>query len=492
MAIKEYDSIVIGSGPAGEGASMKLAKCGQNVAMIEHYRDVGGGCTHWGTIPSKSLRHSVQMVSRFRQDPIFRRIAGHVDVTWQELVKSAQSVIDDQVSMRESFYFRNRVDLLRGSASFLDENTISVLSKNGREEICKAKNIVIATGSIPYRPDDIDFSDPRICDSDTILDIDFVPRSIIIYGAGVIGCEYASIFGNLGVKVDLVNTRDRLLSFLDGEIADALGYHFREIGVTVRNNETYESVETDDDSMVLHLQSGKRFKADVMLWANGRSGATDKLDLEKAGLTPNSRKQIEVDEYYRSSVPHIYAVGDVVGAPGLASAGYDQGRFAGTHIGEGHCDTRLISDIPTGIYTDPEISSIGLTEAELTEQKVPYEVGRSLFRSIARAQITGQTTGMLKILFNTQTLEILGIHCFGYQSSEIIHIGQAIMRQPGDGNRVTYFTENTFNYPTMAEAYRVAALNGLNRIQWQEHDRDQSSSDTGSCDPGSSDESESG
>jgi len=459
---------VIGSGPAGEGASMKLAKCGQQVAMIEHYRDVGGGCTHWGTIPSKSLRHSVQMVSRFRHDPIFRRTAGQVDVTWQELVKSAQSVIDKQVSMRESFYFRNRVDLHRGSASFVDANTVKVALKNGGEEICKANNIVIATGSIPYRPNDIDFTDARVCDSDTILDIDFVPRSIIIYGAGVIGCEYASIFGNLGVKVDLVNTRDRLLSFLDGEIADALGYHFREIGVTVRNNETYDGIETDDDSVVLNTESGKRFKADVLLWANGRSGATDKLALSNAGLTPNNRKQIEVDEYYRSSVPHIYAVGDVVGAPGLASAGYDQGRFAGTHIGEGHCDTRLISDIPTGIYTDPEISSIGLTEAELTELKVPYEVGRSLFRSIARAQITGQTTGMLKILFNTQTLEILGIHCFGYQSSEIIHIGQAIMRQPNGGNRVTYFTENTFNYPTMAEAYRVAALNGLNRIQWQD------------------------
>lgn len=467
MTIKEYNSIVIGSGPAGEGASMKLAKCGQHVAMIEHYREVGGGCTHWGTIPSKSLRHSVQMVSRYRQDSIFRRHAGHVDVTWQELVKSAQSVIDKQVTMRESFYFRNRVDLHRGTASFIDANTVKVALKDGSEEICKAEHIVIATGSVPYQPDDVDFNHSRICDSDTILDIDFVPRSIIIYGAGVIGCEYASIFGNLGVKVDLVNTRDRLLSFLDDEIADALGYHFREIGVTVRNNETYSAVESDGNSVMLHLESGKRFKADVLLWANGRSGATDKLNLSNAGLSTNSRKQIDVDEFYRSPVPHIYAVGDVVGAPGLASAGYDQGRFAGTHIGEGHCDTKLISDIPTGIYTDPEISSIGLTEAQLTEQKVPYEVGRSLFRSIARAQITGQTTGMLKILFNTQTLEILGIHCFGYQSSEIIHIGQAIMRQPGSGNRVTYFTENTFNYPTMAEAYRVAALNGLNRIQWQ-------------------------
>ena len=370
--------------------------------------------------------------------------------------------------MREEFYFRNRVDLLRGHACFVDDKTLKITQRNGTEDLCTAENFIIATGSLPYRPEDIDFSSERVCDSDTILKIDFVPRSVIIYGAGVIGCEYASIFGALGVKVDLVNTRDRLLSFLDGEITDALGYHFREIGVTVRNNETYAKVETNDDSVVLSLQSGKRFKGDVLLWANGRSGATDGLQLDNAKLKVNNRKQIEVDDSYRSSVPHIFAVGDVVGYPGLASAAYDQGRFAGAVIGEGHCDDKLISDIPTGIYTDPEISSIGFTEAELTDKKVPYEVGRALFRSIARAQITGQTTGMIKILFNTDTLEILGIHCFGYQASEIVHIGQAIMRQPGSGNRVTYFTENTFNYPTMAEAYRVAALNGLNRIQWQE------------------------
>jgi len=413
MAIKNYHTIVIGSGPAGEGASMKLAKCGQNVAIIEHYQDVGGGCTHWGTIPSKSLRHSVQMVSRFRADPMFRRHVGHIDVTWQELIKSAQSVIDEQVHMREEFYFRNRVDLYRGSARFLDQHTIEIEHKNGTLETCRADHIVIAAGSVPYQPEEIDFTHPRVCDSDSILNIDFVPRSVIIYGAGVIGCEYASIFGNLGAKVDLVNTRDRLLSFLDAEISDALGYHFREIGVTVRHDETFEHVETKDDHVVLHLASGKRFKADVLLWANGRSGATDHLQLDNAELRVNSRKQLDVDENFRTEVPHIYA-------------------------------------------------AIGHTEAELTERKIPYEVGRALFPSIARAQITGQTTGMIKLLFHTETLEILGIHCFGYQASEIIHIGQAIMRQPAPGNRVTYFTENTFNYPTMAEAYRVAALNGLN------------------------------
>ena len=467
MAIKHFDVIVIGSGPAGEGASMKLAKSGKRVAVLENYRDVGGGCTHWGTIPSKALRHSVQMISRFRADPVFRKLAGPLDITWPDLLKSAESVVTQQVNMREGFYYRNRVEVLTGTASFIDANTLTVSNPAGHSETCRADNIIIATGSTPYHPEDIEFDHPRICDSDSILNINLVPRSIIIYGAGVIGCEYASIFGNLGVKVDLVNTRDRLLSSLDIEIAEALGYHFREIGVTVRHQEKYQTVEANDQHVVMQLESGKRFQADVLLWANGRSGNTDALNLSNAGLAADERKQIEIDEYYRSSVPHIFAVGDVAGPPGLASASYDQGRFAGAYIGEGRCDNTLITDIPTGIYTDPEISSLGLTEAQLTEQKIPYEVGRALFRSIARAQITGQTTGMIKILFHTETLEILGIHCFGYQASEIIHIGQAIMRQPSPGNRVTYFTENTFNYPTMAEAYRVAALNGLNRVQWQ-------------------------
>jgi len=463
-ATRFFDVIVIGSGPAGEGASMKLAKCGKRVAVIENYADVGGGCTHWGTIPSKTLRQSVQMLKRFRSDPIFRKIAGPLDVTWPDLLKKARSVVDEQVTMRENFYYRNRVELIYGTASFIDSKTVAVSKANGHSEVCSAENIIIATGSTPYQPDDICFDHPRVCDSDSILNIDYVPRSVIIYGAGVIGCEYASIFGNLGVKVDLVNTHDRLLSFLDAEIAEALGYHFRENGVTVRNHEHYASVEASDHDIVMTLESGKRFHADVLLWANGRSGNTDALRVENAGLQVNKRKQIEIDSYYRSSVPNIFAVGDVAGPPGLASASYDQGRFAGAYIGEGRCENTLITDIPTGIYTDPEISSIGMTETQLTERKTPYEVGRALFGSIARAQITGQTTGMVKILFHAESLEILGIHCFGHQAAEIVHIGQAIMRQPPPNNRLTYFTDNTFNYPTMAEAYRVAALNGLNRV----------------------------
>jgi NAD(P) transhydrogenase len=287
---------------------------------------------------------------------------------------------------------------------------------------------------------------------------------VTIYGAGVIGCEYASIFANLGLKVNLVNTRDRLLAFLDDEITDALGYHLREQGVMLRHQEEYASVEADDEQVLLHLASGKRIRSDVLLWANGRSGNTRDIGLEAIGIEPNHRGQIPVNENYQTVLPHVYAVGDVVGFPSLASASYDQGRFAGVHIATGECDSELVEHIPTGIYTSPEISSVGPTERELTERKVPYEVGRAMFKSIARAQITGHTVGMVKILFHSETLEILGIHCFGQQAAEIVHIGQAIMSQKGGANTLRYFIETTFNYPTMAEAYRVAALNGINRL----------------------------
>jgi NAD(P) transhydrogenase len=286
---------------------------------------------------------------------------------------------------------------------------------------------------------------------------------MIIYGAGVIGSEYASIFSGLGVKVDLINPGERLLPFLDYEISYALSYHLRNNGVLIRQNEIYDSVETDEYSVTMHFKSGKKIKADALLWAAGRSGNTKDLGLEHVAVEPNSRGQLEVDQNYKTACDHVYAVGDVVGWPSLASAAYDQGRSAAAHLA-GDDDYWFVTDVPTGIYTIPEISSVGKTERELTDEKVPYEVGQAFFKSIARAQITGEDVGMLKILFNRDTLEILGIHCFGDQASEIIHIGQAIMKQEGAGNTVRYFVNNTFNYPTMAEAYRIAALNGLNRI----------------------------
>jgi NAD(P) transhydrogenase len=463
--VKEYNAVVIGSGPAGEGAAMTLAKSGQSVAIIEKHDEVGGGCTHWGTIPSKALRHSVQLLADFRSRPLFQR-HGYLDVSYKDLLASASAVVGTQVSMRRKFYHRNRVSVITGTARFVDAHTLEVDQPGGAVSLVRAQHFVVATGSSPYRPPDIDFSHPRVRDSDTVLAADVPePRSITIYGAGVVGCEYASFFGELGLKVNLVNTFDRLLAFLDSEITDALGYHLRDLGVTVRSNEKYSSIETHDNHIVFHCESGKHFKTDMLLWANGRSGNTSKLGLKEAGVSTNHRSQIVVDDHMRSvDQPHIFGAGDVVGPPGLASASYDQGRYVGRCVMDPTTDSALIKDIPNGIYTSPEISSVGRTEAELTAARVPYEVGRALFRSIARAQITGRTVGMLKILFHTETLEILGIHCFGSQAAEIVHIGQAIMLQPNGGNTVEYFVDTTFNYPTMAEAYRVAALNGLNRL----------------------------
>lgn len=321
--------------------------------------------------------------------------------------------------------------------------------------------MVVATGSRPYHPHGLDFEHPCVFDSDKILDLDFTVHKIIIYGAGVIGCEYASIFIGLGIKVDLINTQPKLLSYLDDEISDALSYHLREQGVLIRHNEQIDHLETADDHVVLCLQSGKKIKADAILWCNGRSGNTDGLGLENIGINPNSRGQLSVNDQYQTEVENIYAAGDVIGWPSLASAAYDQGRCAGANM-SGEKDVKPVVDIPTGIYTIPEISSIGKTEQQLTEEKVPYEVGQSSFRHLARAQITGDTVGELKILFHRETLAILGIHCFGNNAAEIIHIGQAVMQSPN--NTIKYFVETTFNYPTMAEAYRVATLNGMNRL----------------------------
>ncbi|MCB0192640.1 MAG: Si-specific NAD(P)(+) transhydrogenase [Anaerolineae bacterium] len=451
-----YDVIVIGTGPGGEGAAMKASKEGKDVAIIEAFERAGGNCTHRGTIPSKALRQAIVQIASARDARY---------VHYQDLLRTAESVINRQVNMRTGFYHRNLIDLHFGRATFIDANTIEVTAESGLKTRYTADAFVVATGSRPYHPPDVDFTHPRILDSDRVVDLTENPRSISIYGAGVIGCEYSSIFRGLSIKVNLINTRSQLLAFLDDEIIDALSYHLRENGVLIRHNEEYERVEADDEGVTIYLKSNKQIRSDYLLWAQGRTGNSDNMGLEELGIERDSRGSIVVNENYQSAQPHIYAVGDVVGFPSLASAAYDQGRFAATHLVFGKCEGELVEFIPTGIYTIPEISSVGLTEKELTEQKVPYEVGHSQFKNLARAQITGQTVGMLKLLFHRDTLEILGVHCFGSQAAEIVHIGQAIMSQKGEANTLMYFINTTFNYPTMAEAYRVAALNGLNRVQ---------------------------
>lgn len=462
--MSRLDVVIIGTGPAGEGAAMRLAKAGKRVAVIEESPQVGGNCTHRGTIPSKSLRHTIQLLADYRHHPLFEHTVSVMDVTWPQLLRTSDAVIAQQVRMQHRYYVRNGVEVIHGRGRLADAHRVEVTRGDGSTMELEADYIIIATGSRPWRPPELDFSDPHIRDSDTILEMEETPRQVTIYGAGVIGCEYASIFANLDVKVNLVNTRDRLLSFLDEELTDALSYHLRDQGVLLLHNESMAQVDSHDREITLTCQSGRVIRSEILLWANGRSGNTVDMGLEELGIGINRRGQIETNEYFQSALPHVYAVGDVAGPPGLASASYDQGRFVGAHIADGKVDWSLVEEVPTGIYTSPEISSLGRTEAELTKNNVPFEVGRAEFKNLARAQISGHTTGMLKILFHRETLEILGIHCFGQEAAEIIHIGQAIMSQKEGGNNLRYFAETTFNYPTMAEAYRVAALYGLNRL----------------------------
>jgi NAD(P) transhydrogenase len=459
----DYDVLVIGSGPAGESAALNAAKHNKHAAVIEDRPLVGGGCTHKGTIPSKALRHAVKQLMRFNTGKLFREIGHTRQIPYPTALSAAAGVIEKQVEMRSKFYARNAIDLHLGKARFIDAHTVAVLQKDGSTERLSAQDIVIATGSRPYRPQDVDFDHPRIYDSDTILDLKHTPRKILIYGAGVIGCEYASIFSGLSIKVELINSFDNLLAFLDDEISVALNYHLRDRGVMVRHREEYERVEATENGVILHLKSGKHLHGDALLWCNGRTGNTDALNLAAVGLEADERGQLQVDNHYQTGVSNLYAVGDVIGWPSLASAAYDQGRSAAA-VSRGKEVTRFVDDVPTGIYTIPEISSVGRTERELTDARVPFEVGRAFFKDTARGQISGEDVGMLKILFCPETLRILGIHCFGAEATEIIHIGQAIMKQEGAGNTLRYFISTTFNYPTMAEAYRIAALNGINRL----------------------------
>ncbi|HEV7633755.1 MAG TPA: Si-specific NAD(P)(+) transhydrogenase [Steroidobacteraceae bacterium] len=461
--MQHYDILVIGTGPAGEGAAMMAAKNHRKVAVVERYAEVGGGCTHWGTIPSKALRHAVKTLSDVRSNPLLREVASKLSITFPELLATADVVIESQVQMRRRFYERNKVPVLSGQASFIDARTLQIHPRLEPAYQVTADYVVIATGSRPYHPPGLDFSHPRVCDSDSVLRYQETPFSVTIYGAGVTGCEYASIFLNMGAKVTLVNTQDRLLSFMDEEIAEALSYHLRDQGCIIRNNETFESLEARERDVLLNLKSGRKIKSDLLLWANGRTGNTDGMNLEAIGVVPNQRGQIAVNDQYQTSAPNVFAVGDLIGPPALASSAYQQGGHAAHYIVDPTLAARRLDLMPSGIYTIPEISSVGRTERELQEAHVPYEVGHTSFKTLARAQMTNQRVGMLKILFHAKTLEILGVHCFGDNASEIVHIGQTVMASR-DINNLRYFINTTFNYPTMAEAYRIAAYNGLNRL----------------------------
>ncbi|GAB4222618.1 MAG: Si-specific NAD(P)(+) transhydrogenase [Francisella sp.] len=451
-----YDIIIIGSGPGGEGAAMKATRNGKKVAIVED-DDIGGGCNNWGTIPSKTLRQLAHEVWNKKNSFDFL-----------EMLEKSFEIVAKQRDIKKERFAIHDIDVFYGFASFIDKHKIKISRKNGSTEIITAKNFIIATGSHPYHPDDIDFSHPRILDSDKLLLInDNNIKSITIYGAGVIGCEYASILGTLDIQINLINTRDKLMSFLDNEIIETLTHHFTVTqNINLIHNETYKSIKAKGDKVITTLNSGRIIESDYVLFSIGRSGNVKGLNLDKIKVEYDKQRGIiKVNDNYQTTQENIYAVGDVIGFPSLASSAFNQGRFAATHIIDGSCNDKLVEDIPTGIYTRPEVSCIGKTEEQLKAENIPYEVGRAYFKDLARAQISGSEAGMLKILFHKKTLEILGIHCFGHRVSEIIHIGQAIKSMPGEYNSIRYFVNTTFNYPTMAEAYRIASIDGLNNLK---------------------------
>jgi NAD(P) transhydrogenase len=459
--MRNYDLIVIGSGPAGQRAAIQGSKCGRKVAVIEQREIVGGACINTGTIPSKTMREAVLHLSGFQFQGIYG-INYHVKdrISMADLSFRVSQVIKTEADVTQAQLARNGVDVILGRASFLDATHVRVENSSGQADF-EAPTVIIATGTKPAASKTVPLNGRTIMNSDQILAMPNIPRTMIVVGGGVIGVEYACMFAILGVRVILVEKRPRLLEFADQEIIEALSYHLRDHRVTMRLNEGVASVEeTPDGAVVANLESKKRVVGDALLYAVGRSGNVDELNLAAAGLTADNRGRISVDAEYHTAVPNIYAVGDVIGFPSLASVSMEQGRIAAANA----CGLKIQSNpatYPYGIYTIPEISFTGQTEEQLTEADVPYEVGLSYYRETARGQIRGDTTGRLKIIFHRETREILGVHIIGEGASELLHIGQAVMILKG---KIDYFVETVFNYPTLAECYKQAAFNGVNKL----------------------------
>ena len=454
--------IVIGSGPGGQKAAIAAAKLGRTVAVIDRPDRLGGVSLHTGTIPSKTLREAVLYLTGLTQRDLYgQSYRLKENITVADLTARTEHVVGREVDVIRSQLTRNHVALLSGTARFEDEHTLVLQEPDGDGRTLTAEHIVIATGTRPARPASVEFDERTILDSDNVLHLERVPRSMVIVGAGVIGMEYASMFAALGSKITVVEQRPGMLDFCDAEVVESLKYHLRDLAVTFRFGETVSAVERHTGGTLTVLASGKKIPADAVMYSAGRQGLTDELALEKAGLAADRRGRITVDEHYRTSVPHIYAVGDVIGFPALAATSMEQGRAAAYHAcGE---PVHPMHDLqPIGIYTIPEISFIGRTEAQLTEECVPFEVGMSRYRELARGQIIGDSHGMLKLLVSPQDRKLLGVHCFGTGATELIHIGQTVM---GCGGTVDYLVDAVFNYPTLAESYKVAALDATNRIR---------------------------
>jgi NAD(P) transhydrogenase len=459
--VYDFDFLVLGSGPGGQKAAIAAAKLGKRVAIVEKRHMVGGVCINTGTIPSKTLREAVLYLTGLNQRDLYGASYRVKDeITVADLGMRTQHVIGREIQVIRSQLSRNHVTMLEGTGRFLDEHTIGIGEKEDEKKVTAGK-IVIATGTSPARPDTVEFDDRTVIDSDAILHLDHVPDTLVVVGAGVIGIEYASMFAALGTKVTVVERRERMLEFCDLEIVEALKYHLRDLAVTFRFGETVAAVERRTHGALTVLESGKKIPANCVMYSAGRQGKTAELCLEDAGLTADDRGRIEVDEYFRTAVPHIYAVGDVIGFPALAATSMEQGRLAAQHAcGEPIADMQELQ--PIGIYTIPEVSFVGKSEDELTREKIPFEVGISRYRELARGQIIGDSYGMLKLLVSPDDRRLLGIHVFGTGATELVHIGQTVM---GCGGTIDYLVNAVFNYPTLAESYKVAALDAMNKMR---------------------------
>ncbi|HET9871256.1 MAG TPA: Si-specific NAD(P)(+) transhydrogenase [Propionibacteriaceae bacterium] len=459
----DFDLAVIGSGPGGQKAAIMAAKLGHRVCVVDRKSMVGGVCVNTGTIPSKTLREAVIYLTGMQMREMYGASYRVKDeITISDLLARLQHVIGRETEVIRAQLLRNHVELIPGMARFIDPHTLSVdVEGSQTHRMLTAEKVVIATGTNPARPAHINFDGQRVLDSDQILTLERVPDSLVVVGAGVIGVEYASIFAALGTRVTLVEKRPQMLDFCDPEIVESLKFHLRDHAVSFRFGEEVASVESSGRGTVTTLLSGKKIPAEVVMYSAGRQGNTEALQLDLAGLEADGRGRLRVDEQYATSVPHIYAVGDVIGFPALAATSMDQGRLAASHAFDEPAH-ELHGLQPIGIYTIPEISYCGKSEAELTHESIPFEVGISRYRELARGQIIGDSYGMLKLIVHTETREILGVHVFGTNATELVHIGQAIM---GCGGTVDYLVNTVLNYPTLSEAYKVAALDVANKLR---------------------------
>jgi len=457
----EYDLAIIGSGPGGHRAAIQAAKLHRRVVILDRRPMLGGVSINTGTIPSKTLREAILYLTGLEQRDIYgQAFRVKADLTYDDLRKRMEQVIDVERNVVRDQLQRNHVTVVEGTATFLDPHELRVTSHEGERRV-GAERIIVAPGSRPSRPDGIAFNERTILDSDGILHLQRIPDTMVVVGAGVIGVEYASMFTALGCRVTLVDGRSEILPFCDREIVEALSFYLRDRRLTLRLGERVVAVEEHEHGTVTRLASGKKVAADVVLYSAGRRGALDALCIENAGLSATDRGLLPVDDSYRTQVEHIWAVGDVIGFPSLAASAAEQGRIAALDAC-GHASQRVaMSLLPFGIYAIPEISFVGKNEAELTEAGVPYEVGISRYRELARGQIMGDTHGLLKLMVHAEDRTLLGVHAFGAGATELVHIGQTAMAL---GGTVDYLVDAVFNYPTLAEAYKVAALDAANRL----------------------------